>query len=215
MGKCEASGPDGFPAGFFQHYWDIVGPVVTKAVLQFCHTGLVSEGLNHTNIVRIPKSPCPTKVSDFRPISLCNVLYKIVTKMLVNRLRHKITKLVAPYQNAFVPGRLISDNVLIAHEVLQFIRKRKQGNTYLAALKLDISKAYDRVSWQFLVAMLHKMGFPDSWIRIISQCISSVSASIIVNGVPSPIIYPLDVSVKVVHYLLIYSLYANKLCPLS
>ena len=87
--------------------------------------------------------------------------------MLVNRLQKKISKLVSPYQNAFVLGRLISDNVLIAHEVLEFLRNRKKGKTYMAALKLDINKAYDRVSWQFLMVLLCKMGFLDSWIKII------------------------------------------------
>ena len=87
MSKWKASGPNGIPAGFFQHYWDIVGPKVMKDVLEFLRDGHTRELWNHTHIVLIPKIPNPNKTSDFQPISLCNVFYKIVAKLLVNRMR--------------------------------------------------------------------------------------------------------------------------------
>lgn len=123
-------------------------------------------------------------MQDFRPISLCNVTYKIISKVLATRLKSIMSTVISENQAAFIPGRYITDNVLIAHEVLHSLRVRKRcANSYMA-VKTDISKAYDRIEWDFLEAVLRKKGFHSRWIKWIMACVRSVSFSILVNGSP-------------------------------
>ncbi|KAH7851692.1 hypothetical protein Vadar_015409 [Vaccinium darrowii] len=110
MKGSKAPGPDGFVAGFYQKNWHLVGNDVTNMVLAFLHSGTMLREINRTCITLIPKTPNAVSVNDFRPISLCNVLYKIIARVLVNRLRPVLKSLISVFQNAFVPNRLISDN---------------------------------------------------------------------------------------------------------
>ncbi|KAL2237719.1 UNVERIFIED_CONTAM: hypothetical protein Sindi_0963600 [Sesamum indicum] len=110
----KAPGPDGFSAGFYKAAWSIIGREVTKAILEFFHNGRLFKQINSTVISLIPKVHNPLSVSDFRHISGCNVLYKVITKILVKRIQLVLDKLISPTQNAFIPGRSIGDNVLLA-----------------------------------------------------------------------------------------------------
>lgn len=109
----------------------------------------------------IPKIVVPEEVNHLRPISLGNVIYKCATKCLVNRMQPLLPHLIDDYQNAFVPGRQIGDNILISHELLHVINKKRTCSRHLAALKLDMNKAYDRVSWLFIMKILTAYGFSD------------------------------------------------------
>jgi hypothetical protein len=153
-------------------------------------TGILDAELNYTFIVLIPKVSHPTKVTEFRPISLCNVLYKLIAKVLANRLKHILPSIISQQQSAFLPGRLITDNVLVAYEALHTMDTRLKGKKGFMAIKLDMSKAYDRVEWNFLEAIMRKMGFATQWIDLIMACVRSVSYSILVNGVPQERIFP-------------------------
>ena len=126
-------------------FWHIVGDNVVSVVLEFLNTSYLLPDLNHTYIVLIPKIKNPVKVSDYRPISLCNVIYKIIAKVLANRLKQVLPHIISPTQSAFVSGRLITDNVLVACEALHMMHGRKKGKNGTLAMKLDISKVYDRV----------------------------------------------------------------------
>ncbi|XP_074318689.1 uncharacterized protein LOC141655512 [Silene latifolia] len=148
---------------------------VLKAVLQVLNTGGVLEEMNKTFIALVPKCPSPERVEQYRPISLCNVIMKIVTKCIANRLKKFMGALVGPFQNAFVPGRSISDNILIAHEMIHKVSSSSVGNNARMALKADMSKAYDWMKWNFIEATLFKMGFPKKVIDLIMKCISTVS----------------------------------------
>jgi hypothetical protein len=123
------------------------------------------ENFNMTKIVLIPKMDDASELKDYRPISLCNVIYKIISKCLVNRLRPFLKDLISENQSAFLPGRLISDNALIAFECFHAIHRSKNGEHSFCAYKLDLTKAYDRVDWDFLEGTLLKWGFDKVWVN--------------------------------------------------
>lgn len=182
MFPTKAPGPDGFPAIFYQKYWHIVGKKTVDECLDFLNGNKNIEDWNRTNIVLIPKNESPKTVGDFRPISLCNVNYKIITKTLANRLTSVLKEIISESQSAFIKGKLISDNIIIGHECINAIKKDKFGSRRLAAIKLDISKAYDRVEWAYLKAIMIRLGFNIRWVDLIMNCISSAEFSIIING---------------------------------
>ena len=132
----------------------------------------------------------PRKVSEFRPISLCNVIYKIITKSIANRLKQHLHKVISPTQSVFIPDRLITDNIIIRYECLHKIRHCKGKKNGLVALKLDNSKAYNRVEWLFLKQVMIKLGFAEPCINLIMRCITTSSFSIIINGTTKGIIHP-------------------------
>lgn len=145
MPPLKSPGPDGFSACFYQKHWAVVGREVRAAVLSFLNSGNFDVDLNATYIALIPKVSPSTKVTEFRPISLCNVLYKLIAKVLANRLKRVLPSVISRNQSAFIPGRLISDNVLVAYEALHTMDARLKGRKGFMAIKLDMSKAYDRV----------------------------------------------------------------------
>ena len=137
-----------------------------------------------TNIALIPKKKNPTSVTEFWPISFCNVAYKLISKVLANRLKKILPQIISPVQSAFLPGRLITDNVLAAYKTLHTMHTRMKGKKGFIAVKLDMSKAYDKVEWQFLEEVMRRMGFEARWINLIMMCVKSVQYAFIVNGKP-------------------------------
>ena len=135
--------------------------------------------LNSTFMVLIPKKRDAEDIKDFRPISLLGGLYKILAKVLANRLKKVVGKVVSEAQNAFVEGRQILDATLIANEAVDATLRRRDSGVLC---KLDIEKTYDHLDWEFLLELLSKMGFGSKWISWINWCISSASFSVMVNG---------------------------------
>ena len=170
----KAPGPDGMTALFFQHSWNIIKKDLLEMVNDFMSSGILDARLNMTNICLIPKTERPTRMIELRPISLFNVGYKIISKVLCQRLKVCLPSLISETQSAFVPGRLISDNILIAQEMFHGLRTNKACKDKFMAIKTDMSKAYDRVEWIFIQQLLSKMGFDQHWIRLMMECISSV-----------------------------------------
>jgi hypothetical protein len=117
--------------------------------LQALNTGVIPEGWNDTTVVMISKVYDLELVTQFRPISLCNVIYKIISKMLALRLKAILPEIISPMQSAFVLGRLITNNVLVAYESIHAIKNRRSGHNGTCAVKLDMHKAYNRVEWVF------------------------------------------------------------------
>ena len=181
MHPTKAPGPDGMSPIFFQHYWDIVGFKVINCVLNSLNSGVMPYGIIETYICLILKVKSPQKITKYRPISLFNVIYKIISKVLANRLKRKLTEIIDESQSAFVLGRLISDNVLVAFETMHNIDQRRKGKEALMAVKLDMSKAYDRVEWVYLEAMMRRMGFHERWISLIMMCVTIVEYSVLIN----------------------------------
>ncbi|WMV33011.1 hypothetical protein MTR67_026396 [Solanum verrucosum] len=177
----KAPGPDGFTMAFFQHAWEIIKYEIIKALRhyhQHCH---MVKSVNATFISLIPKKKRAIELRDYRPISLISSIYKITSKLLANRLKTVIGKLVSGSQNAFVRGSEISDATLIANEALDW--KIKSGEPGLL-VKLDIEKAFDKVSWSYLLTILRQMGFGERWIRWMKFSITTVKYSILVNRSP-------------------------------
>jgi hypothetical protein len=182
IGDLKAPGPDGFHAIFYKKFWGICGEEITSEILQALNTGVIPEGWNDTTVVLIPKVEDPEFITQFRPISLCNVIYKIISKMLTLRLKGILPDVISPMQSAFVPGRLISDNILVAYECVHTIKNKRSGVTGACAVKLDMHKAYDRVEWVFLENMMRRMGFAERWISLMMACVSSVKYQVRFNS---------------------------------
>ncbi|GJX09615.1 reverse transcriptase [Tanacetum coccineum] len=145
LGAHKAPNEDGFSDLFFQKYWHIVGDTVSKAIQQFFDDGVMPHLLNKTLVVLIPKVPYPETVGQFRPISLCNFVYRVLSKIMENKLKPYMHKIISPQQSAFIPERLIQDCMIVANEAFHYIRNKKKGNQRVMALKLDLNKAFDRV----------------------------------------------------------------------
>lgn len=135
---------------------------MVRMVQRFFSNGYMLSELNYNFIALIPKLDSQTKISQYRPISLCNVSYKIIFKILANRLKRVLPKLISPTKNAFVPNRHIQDNLILVHEVMQ-IFKRKMRLGGLLAIKVDMEKAYDKVDWGFLKEIMRVLGFCAQW----------------------------------------------------
>jgi hypothetical protein len=175
---------------FYHPHWDTIGEAIRQAVMEFLNHGHFDPAINVTNIVLIQKNQFVVSVHDYQTISLWNFLYKILAKVLANKLKLVLPSIISQHQSAFVPSKLISDNILVAYEALHTMAtwmKRRKG---FMAIKLDMSKAYDRVEWTFLEASMCRLGFGNSWISLIITCISIVSYSILVNRTPSSPIIP-------------------------
>lgn len=184
MHPLKSPGPDGMPALFFQKCWDFIKHDISSIILNILNHGDSPSALNSTHICLIPKKKNPITPTDFRPISLCNVSYKIISKVITNRLKKILPDIVHINQSAFVPGRQITDNALLAFELFHMMKNSKAQKRGNFAFKLDMAKAYDRVEWNFLSATMSCMGFHKNFVNLVMRCTSSVSFSILINGFP-------------------------------
>ncbi|GJW50507.1 RNA-directed DNA polymerase, eukaryota, reverse transcriptase zinc-binding domain protein, partial [Tanacetum coccineum] len=176
----KASGPYGFTSKFFKTSWKIIKNDVIGAVKEFFRNGRMLGEINTTLISLIPKSKAPIKVSDYRPIACCNVIYKCISKVMANRIKVVLNKLIDKNQSAFVAGRQISDNILLTQELMNGYNSKNKGRR--CAFKFDIQKAYDTVNWYFLKFSLENFGFHAKMIKWIMECLSTTSFSGSVNG---------------------------------
>ena len=173
MQTLKAPEPDGFPVLFYKKYWAIVGESITRVVTSFFQAGRMLAEVNNSFIVLIPKSQSLTSFNHYRPISLCNVVYKIITKLLVSRLRKILHKLISPTQAAFISGRWIAENQIVVQEMLHSFKTRKVKSG-LMDVKIDLQKAYNRVNWRFLQVVLNNFGFDEKFVQwilnVYQQC---------------------------------------------
>ncbi|XP_060972557.1 uncharacterized protein LOC133038424 [Cannabis sativa] len=158
-----------------------IGKDLVEAVLDCLNNGQDFSSINNTLIALIPKKQHAHSIQYFRPISLCNTLYKFISKVLANHLKIVLDKVVSPSQSAFVSGRVIFDNILLPQEVVHAINTRKHGRMGWVALKLDMAKAFDRVEWHFLRSIMSHFNFPQNFVSLIMKCISTTEISFLIN----------------------------------
>ncbi|GAA0160574.1 reverse transcriptase [Lithospermum erythrorhizon] len=180
LNKESVAGPDGFNGHFFHNFWDLIAGDMLQAVRCFLAGNPLHKGFTSTAIALIPKGDNPKSWKDYRPISLCSFVNKVMSKLISSRLAQILPKLISEVQAGFVKGRLIQDNILLAQELIHHIDKgSKAGNVIL---NLDMSKAFDKLSWSFLEKILRRMGFSEIWIGRVMACINNNWFSIIING---------------------------------
>ncbi|PNY12420.1 ribonuclease H [Trifolium pratense] len=189
MSAWKAPGPDGFPAGFYQKSWEIVGGSVYRFVDNVWKNPSTIADVNHTDICLIPKMNNPEYVKQFRPISLCNTNYKIVSKVIVERLKESMAYLISPFQTGFVPGRNIHENIVVAKEMAHTMHHMK-GRRGAFAIKVDLAKAYDKLSWEFIWRTLVEINFPDALINVIMHSVTSVMTNVKWYGARSELFKP-------------------------
>ncbi|GJX94717.1 RNA-directed DNA polymerase, eukaryota, reverse transcriptase zinc-binding domain protein [Tanacetum coccineum] len=182
-GCGKSLGPHGFSFLFQKTYWDLFKDDIVNFVNQFMESGTMPKGTNSAFINLILKIPNPLLIKDYRLISLIGMQYKIVAKLLANRLSTVLDKLVIPTQSAFISVHQILNGPLMVSEIIEWHRKR---NKRLMIFKVDFEKAFDTVSWNYLDFVLSHMGFGDMWRYWIRACLQSSRISILVNGSPTP-----------------------------
>ncbi|GAU21951.1 hypothetical protein TSUD_110910 [Trifolium subterraneum] len=178
----KSPGPDDVNFGFINEFWQDLKADFLRFFHDFHNNSRLVKGLNCTFIVLILKVDAAQKLSDYRPISLVGCVYKVLAKVLSNRLSKVIGSVISDKQSTFVQGRQILDGILIANEVVDEAKSKKKE---LLMFKVDFEKSYDSVKWSYLLFVMHKMNFPLKWRRWIYECIRSASASVLVNGSPT------------------------------
>lgn len=181
LGPTKAPGPDGMNAALIQQQWEVFGPTVTREVMLFFETGIMKPVIAQSNLVLIPKVQGPVQVSDFCPISVCNLLYKVISKLLAKRMQPLMADLISKAQTAFIPGREISENVILLREIIHSF-KRPFNNDDQFVLKADLPKAFDRVNWDYLFYLLSLYGFPVRFCTWVKACVTSAKFTILLNG---------------------------------
>ncbi|CAL1381513.1 unnamed protein product [Linum trigynum] len=190
MGSKQAPGSDGFTRKFFKSFWDVVGGLVIDATVSFFATSKMLRSFNHMWLTLIPKVENVETMKQLRPISLCQFVYKIISKIMAARIALILPVIISDCQNAFIRERQIVENILMGHELMHYLKIKNRGKKGFIDLKVDMEKAYDRVEWPFLLAVLEKMGFNSTWRGWIQGCVRSASFSVLMNGIPAGFFAP-------------------------
>lgn len=182
LGK--SPGLDGLNVEFYRFFRDEVGDHLFSAINYFFSYFSLLNSWGRTYIMLIPKKSNSKLVYDFWPISLCNVSYKINSKLLANHLNHVLLNFISREQYGFVSGRNVFDNIIALQEITHSFN-RELVSPRRVLVKIDIEKVYDTLTWPAILSTLTKMIFPSQWISWIEVCLSSVSYSLLINGQPT------------------------------
>lgn len=178
----KAPGPDGINAGWLKKLWPQISEKVLSFFEDFHHRGFIPQGANSSFIVLIPKKDTPMSMLDFRPISLINTLIKLLLKVLANRLKGVLSKIISEEQTAFVKGRNINESIFLVNEVIHSMKTHKVDGLIV---KLDFAKAYDSIDWSCLLHVMECVNLDQKWISWIKAILESTRMSILVNGSPT------------------------------
>jgi hypothetical protein len=195
--KDKIPGLDDWPVEFFIGFFDLIGKDILEVVEESRKVGHIHAPLNSTFIALIPKIDNPQSFEDFHPISLCNVIYKVIAKVIAKRLNPILSASISKEQFGFLDGRKIHEAIGVAQEGLHNMKTR---NLKGVVVKIDLSKAYERVNWLFIHLLLTHLGFEVPFINWVMGCISSTSFVFLINGSASPFSMLKEASDKVVLY---------------
>ncbi|KAL2931067.1 LINE-1 retrotransposable element ORF2 protein [Bienertia sinuspersici] len=184
----KAPGLDGYNSCFFKEAWSVVGQDVIRAIREFFSLGKLLKEVSVTTLTMVPKVQTPSSVGDYKPIACCSTIYKCISKLLCSKLSTILPDIISPNQGAFVTGRSIMHNALICQDMMRFYRPSQIQDCCM--FKLDVKKAYDTVSLGFMNDIMTELGFPEHFIRLIMVCITSPQYTLMINGVPSPLVTP-------------------------
>lgn len=179
MANDKAPGFDGFPYEFYKALWDCAGPDLFQVYLEAFHSNSLGEMINKENIKFIPRAGDPEDICNWRPITLLNVCYKIIAKSLALKIRHLLPLIVRSEQTGFIKSRYILDNIIAVWEGMEWARRSNQKAVFI---KIDFAKAYDRIEWPFILAMLQDLGFGPNFIQSVRILFADASAFITING---------------------------------
>ncbi|PNY16800.1 ribonuclease H, partial [Trifolium pratense] len=180
LNKDSAPGPDGFGGFFYQTYWDIIHKDVVNAVLQFFSSGWILPNFNSNTLILIPKTSNADSIDQYRPIALANFNFKIISKVLADRLAKIMPTIISKEQRGFIQDRNIKDCICLASEAINLLHNKSYGGN--VAMKIDISKAFDTLEWPFLLKVLKQFGFNSTFCHWIEVILSSAHLSISING---------------------------------
>ncbi|KAK2664187.1 hypothetical protein Ddye_002761 [Dipteronia dyeriana] len=181
IGGLKSPGPDSFPAIFFQNQWSVCKHELVNLIMKSFQTGSFIKELNETLIALGPKLPSPLDMTHLLPVSLCDTVYKVINKTIVQRLRNLMPKLISPSQVAFISVRQIQDNIVVAQEVLHKCKTMK-GKKGFFSWKIDLSKVYARLQWSFIREVIEEAGFKERLVDLIMWCVSTVNYKAVLNG---------------------------------
>lgn len=176
----KSPGPDGFSSGFFKATWEILGEEVVQTTSKFFSSGFLPATINATILTMVPKTTGASSIRDYRPISCCTTIYKAISKMLVFRLKPILPRLILPNQTAFVKGRLLIENTILATELVRDYHNSK-GPPRIT-LKVDIAKAFDTLNWDFLFICLSAIQVPQLSLNWLRACVCTTNFTIGFNG---------------------------------
>jgi len=182
MPNDKAPRPDGFTINFYKACWPTIKTEIWEVVEDSRRYVTILKSLNSTFLALVPKEEDANTPEKFRPIALCHVIYKIISKVIANRLKPILPNLISEEQSGYLEGRQILDNILLAQEMVHTLQTRKKAGMLM---QLDLSKAFDKFNWKYLEAVLTAFGFEHQWIKWILALIKSSTFSILVNGSPS------------------------------
>jgi len=182
MKKNKAPGPNGFTVEFYQEGWKFLGQDILEVVEESCRNQKVCPSLNSTLLSLIPKNANSDTAQGFRPIALCNVIYKVISTLIAKRLKPILSSIISPEQTGFTKGRQILDGLVVSQEVVHSLKTKKEAGMMI---KLDLSKAYDRLNWDYLKSVLAAFGFNNRWMQWVQDMIATPNFSILLNGTPT------------------------------
>ncbi|VFQ87851.1 unnamed protein product [Cuscuta campestris] len=178
-----SAGLDGYNGEFFRHFWDIIKEDLISAIQEFFLGIPIPKAFGSTFITLIPKTEGAKNIGHYRPIALSSFFSKLISRILSNRLAGLLEKIISPEQAGFQKGKGIEEHILLTNELMLHLQSKVRGGNIM--VKLDMAKAFDKMSWTYLEAILKAFGFNEQATSLLLQNLRATHLSILINGKPT------------------------------